>query len=239
MHRDIKPDNFLIGTGKNANTIYVIDFGLAKHYKDPKTNMHIPYKDKKNLTGTARYASLSTHLGIEQSRRDDLEGLGYVLLYFLKGSLPWQGLQAKNRKEKYEKIKEKKQAIPIEKLCEELPYEFGMYIKYCRELKFDEDPNYIHLRGIFEILFKERKYVMDFMFDWKLFKEQKKHSDNAAIKLMLKSEVPEGKDKEEKQSTLTKFTIENWLLENKTTLDEAPIGLTQDYTFHHIPPIFT
>ncbi|CAE7878775.1 unnamed protein product, partial [Symbiodinium microadriaticum] len=114
IHRDIKPDNFLIGLGKKANQVHIIDFGLAKKYRDPKTQQHIPYRENKALTGTARYASVNTHLGIEQSRRDDLEAVGYVLMYFNRGSLPWQGLKANSKKEKYEKIMEKKMSTPIE-----------------------------------------------------------------------------------------------------------------------------
>jgi serine/threonine protein kinase len=133
VHRDIKPDNFLVGTGKNSDRVYLIDYGLAKKYRDPRTGLHMPFKDNKSLTGTARYASINTHLGIgkvlcnniifslEPSRRDDLEAIGYVLMYFLRGTLPWQGVKASTKKEKYEKIMEKKIATPIETLCNGYP----------------------------------------------------------------------------------------------------------------------
>ena len=123
LHRDIKPDNFVIGKD-DPYTIYMIDFGLAKRYRDPKTKQHIPYRDNKSLTGTARYTSVNTHLGIEQSRRDDIEGLLYVLVYLVKGVLPWQGVRAYTKKEKYDKIMELKMGTPPEVLCRGLPSSF-------------------------------------------------------------------------------------------------------------------
>merc|ERR1712131_530941 len=116
IHRDIKPDNFLMGLKKKGNMVYIIDFGLAKRYRDNVTSYRIPYKENKSLTGTARYASLNTHLGCEQSRRDDMESIGYILIYFLEGQLPWQGIQSTNRKAKYDIIAERKAATPIHKL---------------------------------------------------------------------------------------------------------------------------
>ncbi|XP_042446235.1 casein kinase 1-like protein 2 isoform X6 [Zingiber officinale] len=104
LHRDIKPGNFTMGHGRRANQVYIIDFGLAKWYRNASTHQHIPYRENKKLTGTTRYMTVNTHLGIEQSRRDDLESLGYVLMYFLRGSLPWQGLKAETRYQKYEKV---------------------------------------------------------------------------------------------------------------------------------------
>lgn len=124
IHRDIKPDNFLIGTGKRKHYVYCVDLGLAKRFRDPRTDEHIPFRSDKNLTGTARYASLHTHQGAEQARRDDLECLGFVLIYFMRGSLPWQGVKVQDKKEKYETIKKRKLETPLTELCEGMPSEF-------------------------------------------------------------------------------------------------------------------
>lgn len=149
IHRDIKPDNFLMGIGRHCNKLFLIDFGLAKKYRDPTTRSHIQYREDKNLTGTARYASINAHLGIEQSRRDDMESLGYVMMYFNRSVLPWQGMKATNKQQKYEKISEKKMSTPIEVLCKGFPAEFSMYLNYCRSLRFDEQPDYMYLRQLF------------------------------------------------------------------------------------------
>ncbi|XP_074569333.1 casein kinase 1-like protein 4 [Curcuma longa] len=172
LHRDIKPDNFLMGLGRKANQVYIIDFGLAKRYRDSTTNRHIPYRENKNLTGTARYASCNTHLGIEQSRRDDLESLGYVLLYFLRGSLPWQGLKAATKKQKYDKICEKKLSTPIEVLCKSHPVEFASYFHYCHSLTFEQRPDYGFLKRLFRDLFTREGYEFDYIFDWTILKYQ-------------------------------------------------------------------
>ncbi|KAJ3020712.1 UNVERIFIED_CONTAM: serine/threonine protein kinase [Siphonaria sp. JEL0065] len=166
IHRDIKPDNFLMGLGKRGNQVNVIDFGLAKKYRDPKTHLHIPYKENKNLTGTARYVSINTHLGVEQSRRDDLESLGYVLMYFCRGSLPWQGLKAATKKQKYDRIMEKKMTTPADHLCRGFPSEFVVYLNYTRSLRFDDKPDYSYLRKIFRDLFIREGFHYDYVFDW-------------------------------------------------------------------------
>ncbi|XP_057783514.1 casein kinase 1-like protein 10 isoform X1 [Salvia miltiorrhiza] len=170
LHRDIKPDNFLMGLGRKANQVYIIDYGLAKKYRDLQTHKHIPYRENKNLTGTARYASVNTHLGVEQSRRDDLESLGYVLMYFLRGSLPWQGLKAGTKKQKYDRISEKKMLTPVEVLCKSYPSEFISYFHYCRSLRFEDKPDYSYLKRLFRDLFIREGYQFDYVFDWTILK---------------------------------------------------------------------
>ena len=165
IHRDIKPENFMMGVGQNKNKVYLVDMGLAKRIL--RDGEHIPYKENKSLTGTARYASAFALTGKEQSRRDDLISLGYVFLFMLRGHLPWQGLKAPKRKEKYSKIAEMKMSMPLEDLCEGFPTEFVEYFKYCISLDFDQEPDYLYLRQIFRDLYTRLGYVYDDEYDWK------------------------------------------------------------------------
>jgi len=176
IHRDVKPDNFLIGLGKRQSVIHIIDFGLAKKYRDPRSHQHIPYRENKNLTGTARYASINTHIGIEQSRRDDLESLGYVLMYFIRGSLPWQGLKANTKKQKYERIMDRKMSTSTEQLCKGYATEFRSYFEYCRSLRFEDPPDYAYLKRLFKELFYRKGFQYDNMFDWTVLNLQQERS---------------------------------------------------------------
>lgn len=168
IYRDIKPDNFLIGNPNTpeANLIFVVDFGMAKQYRDPKTKTHIPYREKKALSGTARYMSINTHLGREQLRRDDLESLGHVFLYFLRGSLPWQGLKAPTNKQKYEKIGQRKQTTSINELCFGFPIQFAQYLTYVRGLRFEEDPDYAYLISLMDKALVSINETEDDHYDW-------------------------------------------------------------------------
>ena len=153
IHRDIKPENLLIGVKKRGNQVNIIDFGLAKKFRSSKTHQHIDYKENMSFTGTARYTSINTHLGVTQSRRDDLESLAYVLIYFLRGTLPWQGLKAANKTHKYNLIMEKKKSMSTDLLCQGFPDEFGIFLDYTRALGFVDEPDYSYIRELFHDLF--------------------------------------------------------------------------------------
>lgn len=166
LHRDIKPDNMLMGTKYEISVVYLVDFGLAKRYRDHVTKQHLPYREGKHLTGTARYASVRTHLGIEQSRRDDLESLGYVLVYLYKGALPWQGIRVANKKQKYAKIREKKQNMSPRELCKDMPYQMVDYFRYVRRLAYEDRPDYSYLRSLFRKALERKGLIDDGIFDW-------------------------------------------------------------------------
>jgi casein kinase 1 len=166
IHRDVKPDNFLIGLGEKSKTIFTIDFGLSKKFRDSKTLDHIPMKTGKSLTGTARYASIFTHQGIEQSRRDDIESIFYVLAYFLIGSLPWQGMPATTKTEKYNKIMEKKKIALSDSTYHDLPVEIFNVLNYARSLKFEDKPDYVYLKGLVRELMRKEEVCLDFIYDW-------------------------------------------------------------------------
>jgi serine/threonine protein kinase len=153
VHRDIKPENFLMGRGRDRHTVYVIDFGLSKQYCNPRSLRHISQRGGYSLTGTARYASVNAHLGLELSRRDDLMSVGYVLVYFLKGILPWQGLHGSTSEEKYRLIFEKKQQTTLVSLCEGLPGTVYMRCATSKHLFLKKDNSFLCLcRRLFALL---------------------------------------------------------------------------------------
>lgn len=150
----------------DTGTVYLVDFGMAKVYRDPETKAHIPYGEAQSLSGTARYMSINAHCRHSQSRRDDLEAMGHVFMYFLRGNLPWQGVKATQNDQRYEMMCEKKQATRIEDLCKDYPGEFAEYLKYTRELPFDGDPDYDYLQGLCSQVLSGLGELDDGQYDW-------------------------------------------------------------------------
>ena len=196
IHRDIKPENFLIGKENTEKTIYLIDFGLAKRYRDEYTQIHIPLKENRNLTGTARYASCNAHNGLEQSRRDDMESIAYVILYFFRKKLPWQGLKCKDKNEKHAKIKELKMSITPEKLFEGIPKEFADYLTMVKKLGFEDEPAYKSYIQMFNKLFKAKEFEMDYIYDWVTVKNNTNILKDAS--LVQSAEISQKKDDDKK-----------------------------------------
>ena len=166
IHRDIKPDNFVIGRGNRSHIVYILDFGLSKKYWSTRQNKHIQFCRNKKLTGTARYASINALSGCEQGRRDDLESIGYIIMYFIRGSLPWQGLKVNKKEDRYKKICDKKKETSAKELCMGFPKEFENFVSYTRNLKFMEVPDYEYLRNLLKKVISDEHKLIDFNYDW-------------------------------------------------------------------------
>jgi len=205
IHRDIKPGNFLMGRFKSKSIVYICDFGLCKKFRE-QNGKHIPFKDGKSLIGTVRYASIYSHLGYEQSRRDDLESLAYSLIYFSKGSLPWMGIKAKNKTEKYNKVFEKKLASTFSSLCDKLPNEFINFVHYIKDLDFEDKPNYQYLKTLLGKMYDKNNFNYDSVFDFTdiLIKKEKNEKEPKIEPIFpsttneneLKNEIKDDNEKE-------------------------------------------
>jgi casein kinase I family protein HRR25 len=166
VHRDVKPDNFLLGRGDEAHVLHLIDFGLAKRYINK--SQHVDGQTGRKLCGTARYVSLNVHDGVTPSRRDDLESIAYVLIYLFCGRLPWQGVQCEEREEKHRAIGRIKKETNMWDACKDyaLPGEILVFMEYCRRLGYDDTPDYGYLRGLLMNLYKHHGFLADNLYDW-------------------------------------------------------------------------
>eukprot|EP00826_Nyctotherus_ovalis_P066524 TRINITY_DN983_c0_g1_i12.p1 TRINITY_DN983_c0_g1~~TRINITY_DN983_c0_g1_i12.p1 ORF type:complete len:256 (-),score=71.40 TRINITY_DN983_c0_g1_i12:239-1006(-) len=188
IHRDVKPRNFAMGTEETAGTVYIIDYGLSKAYINPSTRKHIAFAEKKKLTGTETFVSVNAHMGYEQSRRDDLESLGYSLVYLAKGGLPWQGVKAETEKELRKKVYKLKSLMPLKELCSGLAEPFSEYLRYCKTLLFQDKPDYNYLRKLFMNYFHKQNLDKDFVFYWDVPKDEPPKEDkkiDEEIKIVL------------------------------------------------------
>lgn len=173
IHRDLKPDNFLMGLGPKAGVVHLIDYGLATTWMDRKAGCHVQFREGRGRVGTAWYSSRHASCGARQSRRDDLESLGYVLLHFMRGSLPWQHatLFCHTDEERFKEIMQRKQTLSVPNLCARLPWEIGEYVRYTRALRFEECPDYTFLRNLLGDCFEEQGFERDGVFDWTVLEE--------------------------------------------------------------------
>lgn len=160
VHRDLKPSNILVGVENRASIVHVIDFGLSKQFRSPETHLHIPLRGGRGLTGTLTFASINSHAGLEVGRRDDLESLAYILIYFLRGDLPWEGLADT------ELVAQQKSERSAAELCHGLPIEFATLLDHARSLQFEDKPDYSYLSGLFDHSLLREGNLNDDVFDW-------------------------------------------------------------------------
>ena len=199
IHRDMKPENFVIGKGKNEKLIYMIDFGLSRHYLIEKTQQHIPMKSDRAIVGTLRYISMNCHEGLEVSRRDDLESLAYMMIHFVIGELPWMGIKAKSLGEKYKRVYEKKQETVPDGICKILPDEMKSFLQHILNLEFEEKPNYDYLEGLIKSLKSKYGFKNDDNFEWL----------DPSIKGDLYIKISQNKNEKHNSSAMNNFVLED------------------------------
>ncbi|CAK85816.1 unnamed protein product (macronuclear) [Paramecium tetraurelia] len=180
LHRDIKPENVLVGKDDDENSLYIVDFGISKFFKD-ENESHISFREKQPFIGTTRYASINAHKGYSLSRRDDMESLGYMLIFLLKGQLPWQNIQFTSEENKIKQVGQMKMKMEVSELCKGLPIEFGRYLDYARGLPFKSEPNYKYCQSLFRKIQSEHNYVpKELVFDWNMSQKGEKEGQSTS-----------------------------------------------------------
>jgi hypothetical protein len=193
-----------MGSKEHNDRLYLLDFGLAKKYRSSRTLIQYPYVKKKKLTGTARYASIHALEAYEQSRRDDLESVGYVLMYFLRGNLPWQGLKVRSKEDRYKKILEKKKDTSSEDLCKNFPHEFYKYVDYTKNLDYTENPDYDMLKQLFLDVVIGLDEKMDYIYDWTTKEDLQKRKEIKKKDNNSEKETNDNKDNKENKDNKNK-----------------------------------
>ncbi|CAK92946.1 unnamed protein product (macronuclear) [Paramecium tetraurelia] len=206
VHRDLKPENILFGIEDESSKIYVVDFGISKIYRDAQGNI-LPFRDNASFIGTTRYASIAAHKGHELSRKDDIESLIYVLLYFMKGQLPWQNMQNVSDEERTVKVGEMKMNMDPRELCKDVPIEFAKILEYLKQLQYNSDPNYYFVYHQFEKAAENQGIQLDNIFDWDQQQQMKiSQSNNENIDNLQRSNTQQ--QLQPPQSTEMKKSIE-------------------------------
>ncbi|CAD8067160.1 unnamed protein product [Paramecium sonneborni] len=237
LHRDIKPDNFVIDSGPNPKMIYLIDFGLSKNYINNKGE-HISYVKKAGLIGTARYASINAHKEMEQGRRDDLESIGYVLIYLASGNLPWMNLQIDSKDAKYTKIYQIKKEIKTESLCFNLPKCFYFYMNDVKSLEFTENPNYDKLKSYFEKEIenntKQNINSSSFTYDWERLPEYNKQKKHQTVHVMHNQDKQQQVEIAFNPNKLNQISKQNQFINQQTKDSQQKSIQNQQLTFEQI-----